>query len=46
MKCVDCKHCVYRNRWMCDLTRWEFRLWSGICELFEKKDGEDKGNRD
>lgn len=45
--CVDCAHCVYRNRWTCGQGRWEFSLWSGHCEIFkDKNDAEDKGNRD
>ena len=37
-RCVDCQHCTYRNRWLCDLTRWEFSLWGGWCEFFKTKE--------
>lgn len=37
MKCRNCKHCVWNNGWGCNLVRWEFDLWIGKCENFEKK---------
>lgn len=40
-KCMDCTHCAWLNRWMCDLTCWEFELWNGICSEFEPKEKKD-----
>ena len=39
-KCRNCEHCVWLNRWRCDLTCWEFDLWTGSCCEFEPKSDE------
>lgn len=34
--CKDCDHCVWRNRWVCELTNWEFDFWIGHCDDFHE----------
>lgn len=36
-RCENCKHCIWFNRWRCDLGCWEFELWlPRDCKNYEE----------
>ena len=39
--CKDCKFCVWKNRWLCSKTNWEFNFWIGRCDEYQDKDNRD-----
>ena len=37
-KCQNCVHCVWLNRWKCDITCWQFDIYLPVeCEEFSKR---------
>lgn len=37
-RCDRCSHCVYLNRWKCDLGCWQFELYRQVdCDEYKEK---------